>query len=301
MKERAVLRLPDEYSVELTLYPSMIYPLFSRVGKGEYAKVVGRYHGTSIKIAGSLAVAKNPRGVSARAAEEWLGIWYDPLEEVSKLSRSSRSRVEPLVEAYRGLRIAISSVDREYVFVSSFLSQNTSFHANTCRWISALAETYGPEFLEKPVDFSRAGSSYQLARLGKSYPIYREVEEPPDLGELRITLMRIPGVGPKVADAYLLFSRRAPESAPCDVHLRRIVARLGLVEYSALPAKNLCSKYYCWVESSCPKKGECLRYIFMRTYGKLSGFIQTASYLHDKLYCSRNRCGECPLREACSR
>ena len=248
-----------------------------------------------------MAGAESPRGLWTKVVEEWLGIWYDPLEEESKLPRSSRSRVDPLVEAYRELRIAISSADREYVFVSSFLSQNTSFHANTCRWVSALAETYGPEFLEKPVDFSRAGSSYQLARLRKSYSIYRGMREPLDLGELRIALMRIPGVGPKVADAYLLFSRRAPESTPCDVHLRRMVTRLGLVEYSVLPTKSLCSRYYCWVESSCPKKGGCLRFLLMRAYGKLSGFIQTASYLHDKLYCSRNRCGECPLREACSR
>lgn len=301
MEGRAVLRLPSEYSIELTLYPSMIYPLFSRVGESEYAKVVGRFHGTLIKIADSLAVAENPRGISTRVLEEWLGTWYDPLEEESRLPRSSRSRVAPLVEAYRGLRIAISSVDREYVFVASFLSQNTSFHSNTCKWISALAEAYGSEFLSGPVEFSRAGSSYQLARLERSYSAYREVKEPLDPGELRIALMRIPGVGPKVADAYLLFSRRAPESTPCDVHLRRIVARLGLVEYSALPAKSLCSRYYCWVESGCPRSGECLRSLLMSAYGKLSGFVQTASYLHDKLYCSKSRCGECPLREACSR
>ena len=182
------------------------------------------------------------------------------------------------------------------------MSQNTDFHTNTCRWIKKLSETYGSNFLERrDLRFATAGTSYQLARLEQTYPEFRQKTlDEEDPGSLRLKLLSIKGVGPKIADAYILFSSRHSESTPCDIHLRRFVDRLELVKYERLPSKNYCRKYYCWLKSECPVRGECLRFLMMNKYGGLSGWIQTIAYYHDKLYCSKRKCDICQLREICA-
>ncbi|MEW8997657.1 MAG: hypothetical protein AB2462_07540 [Thermoanaerobacter sp.] len=34
-------------------------------------------------------------------------------------------------------------------------------------------------------------------------------------------------------------------------------------------------------------------------FGKLAGWVQTASYVLDKIYCRKKRCSECGIREIC--
>ncbi len=284
------IKLPEKYSLSDTLYPSFILPFFDQ--NSFLVKKVGRYSGVKIRIGEGYAEVEGD--VPREYILEWLGLWFDPRAEAV-------SEVMVLVDAYSHLRLAVSSCDREYVFVSVFLSQNTDFHVNTYRWISKLSEIYGPEFLKKQgLRFTMVGSSYQLARLEQVYPTFENIKEERDPGLLRLKLLSIKGVGPKIADAYILFSSKHSESTPCDIHLRRFIDRLRLVEYRRLPSKSYCSKYYCWLKSECPVHEECLRFLLMNRYGGLSGWIQTIAYYHDKIYCSKRRCDACPLRELCS-
>ncbi len=285
-----IIKVPEKYSLWDTLYPSFIFPFFSQ--NNILVKNIGLYSGVKIRSKNGRFIVEGE--VPRDFILEWTGLWFTP--------RNGDDDIKVLIETYSHVRLAISSCDREYVFISVFLSQNTDFHTNTCRWIKKLSETYGPKFLEKKdLRFATVGTSYQLERLEQVYPEFcQKISNRKDPGSLRLKLLSIKGVGPKIADAYILFSSRHSESTPCDIHLRRFVDRLKLVEYQRLPSKNYCRRYYCWLESECPVCGECLRFLMMNKYGGLSGWIQTIAYYHDKLYCSKRKCNICQLREICA-
>jgi len=285
-----IIKMPEKYSFWDTLYPSFIFPFFKK--NGSFVKKIGLYSGVRIRIEDEELIVEGE--VPRDYVLEWTGLWFTP--------EGGKDKLKILIETYSRIRLAISSCDREYVFISVFLSQNTDFHTNTCRWIKKLSEIYGSNFLERiDLRFRTAGTSYQLARLEQTYPEFRQkILDEKDPGSLRLKLLSIKGVGPKIADAYILFSSRHPESTPCDIHLRRFVDRLGFIEYRRLPSKNYCRKYYCWLKSECPVHEECLRFLMMNKYGRLSGWIQTIAYYHDKLYCSKRKCSICPLRELCA-
>ena len=295
--EKVLIELPKQYSLHDTLYPSFTYPFFEYNNK--IVKVVGSFSGTVFYFKKSLIEIQFRDSIPSRFIKEWLGLWFDPSEFVGVLSSTDRRIAETIVKTYRNIRLSVSTCDRDYIFVSVFLSQNTDFHFNTVRWIRKLVSVYGPEFLKANPRFSIAGDSYQLKRLEKVFSTYKRIETCSDLGFLRMNLLSIKGVGPKTADAFILFSSKNSESTPCDVHLKRFIGRLGLVDFKKLPSKNYCSKYYCWFDSECPVKEECLRYLFMNKFRKLSGWIQTIAYLHDKKFCSKSRCEECSFRKLC--
>lgn len=53
-----------------------------------------------------------------------------------------------------------------------------------------------------------------------------ELEEMEDVEKLRIQLLRLPGVGPKVADCIMLFSMKKFEVFPIDVWVKRVMKEL---------------------------------------------------------------------------
>lgn len=61
-----------------------------------------------------------------------------------------------------------------------------------------------------------------------------------DLEEAREYLMKLPGVGPKVADCILLFSFNRKESFPVDVWIKRVMEELFLKEET--PKKDIAKK-----------------------------------------------------------
>ncbi len=98
----------------------------------------------------------------------------------------------------------------------------------------------------------------------------------------RETLMSLPGVGPKTADIVLSHAFSMPTIA-VDVHVARVAKRTGLVDADAGPKEV--------------KKA--LEGMVPRAEYRL---VDAAFVRHGKEYCrSRSpRCGECPLRRACS-
>jgi endonuclease III len=277
------LRAWEGYSLSATLAPSFVRALFAERG-GVYVKIAGRCRGASLWQEGEEVVGE---GCGEEELRYWSGLWLD--------RRLAEERAPLLAAAHRELGLSVSPYDRHLVFVAVFLSRATSWEGNVLRWcrgIFSRADTL-EELLE--LDFGRLGGSFQLKQLG---PALREYAEKAyglsDPWEARKALLRVRNVGPKLADAYLLFTGLDPSAAPVDRHALRMAARLGLA--GGPPRKELCARYRC---AECPAAPSCLRSILSRVYGPVAGWVQTAFYAHDTLFCARELCGSCPLSGVC--
>jgi endonuclease-3 len=97
----------------------------------------------------------------------------------------------------------------------------------------------------------------------------------------RVTLLGLPGVGPKTADIVLSYAFEKPAIA-VDVHVSRVARRLGLASDNSSPEQVKET-----LESLVPTE--------------LYRFVDNAFVKHGKEYCrnSNPRCCECFLNELC--
>ena len=288
------------FSLDLSLYPSFNLALSVKTVSDAWMIVAGRMRGVVFRQQeGNTIYYRN-------ACEEEIryltGVWFDPVEKASTLPRSARARIWPLIEEYKYLGLSINPYDKEWVFTAVFLSRNTDYHINTIRWCRALAEkTREPRMISEET-VKRAGSSYQLKQLPQALKEYYRLVEPLESrGEnmfvIRKAVLSIRNCGLKTAHAYLLFTRpQASSIVPCDTHFLNIARRLGFVDDYQLWNEKYCAKYDC---SNCPLQNKCIIGKTIKEYGELAGWIQTACYTHDKLYCMRRKCEQCRLKEIC--
>ncbi|MFQ5710379.1 MAG: endonuclease III domain-containing protein [Candidatus Geothermarchaeales archaeon] len=102
-------------------------------------------------------------------------------------------------------------------------------------------------------------------------------------GELRETLMSLPGVGRETADSILLYAADKLVF-PVDAYTRRVCSRLGLIESEGVDYEELRSLF----EDGLPRD--------LRVYGELRALLVRLG----KAYCRvKPRCKECPLVELC--
>ncbi|RLF08652.1 MAG: hypothetical protein DRJ69_06020, partial [Thermoprotei archaeon] len=151
----------------------------------------------------------------------------------------------------------------------------------------------------------------RLAELARGLPSV-ELEGPADLLSLdpavaRVLLLRgCRFLGPKTVDSFILTCFKAPDAAPCDIHLRTVSSRLGfLAPGLAYPSKQLCAGRSCRAQPlpglpKCGLEPRCLRAEIAKLKG-LAGWVQTLCYLHGSSTCrsSRPHCSECPIRREC--
>jgi len=266
--------------------PSFVRVLFVE-RDGALVKVAGWKRGARIWQEGEYVVGE---GCSAEELRYWAGLW---------LSREVIERNAPhLASAYRSVGLSASPYDRDLLFVPIFLSRATSWEINVVKWCRALfsrANTLD-ELLE--LDFRAVGGSFQLRQLKPALEEYRRLTHAlsGDPWIVRQRLLSIKYVGPKLADAYLLFTGLDASAAPIDRHAIRMSRRLGVAERFRVPMKALCMKYKC---DDCPASESCLRALLSAKFGEASGWVQTVFYLQDVMYCSRSACGVCPLRNSC--
>jgi endonuclease III len=273
----------EGYSLSATLAPSFVRALFEERG-GFYVKIAGHRRGARMWQEGEEVVGE---GCDEEELRYWSGIWLD------------RSLVEEkathLAAAHKELGLSVSPYDRHLIFVAVFLSRATSWEGNVLRWcrgIFSRADTL--EALLK-LDFVEFGSSFQLKQLGPALRRYAEqVHCVSDPWEVRRALLSLRNVGPKLADAYLLFTGLDPSAPPIDRHALRMTARLGLSGVS--PRRELCARYPC---PECPTAASCIRWALSSIYGSAAGWVQTAFYVHDTLFCSLSSCQLCPLSRVC--
>ena len=273
----------EGYSLSLTLAPSFVRALFEERG-GVYVKIAGRCRGARMWQEGEEVVGE---GCGEEELQFWSGLWLD--------RRLVEGKAPLLAAAHRELGLSVSPYDRHLIFVAVFLSRATSWEGNVLRWcrgIFSSADTL-EELLE--LDFTRFGGSFQLRQLGSALREYAgRAHALSDPWEVRRALLSVRNVGPKLADAYLLFAGLDPSAPPIDRHALRMAARLGLA--GSQPRKELCARYRC---PECPAVASCLRWELSSAYGPVAGWVQTAFYVHDTLLCSRGECCRCPLSGAC--
>ncbi len=294
MKLTLTLTVRD-YSLYLTMYPSFILTMFDMLDTNHYRKVCGVLRGLVMYQQGDSVVLEYESQIPEDYAYQVTGLWYDPSRYISDVESKCRDIVEHLVECARSIRIAVSRPDYIIVLVSTYLSRNTDYYTNVIRWVKALC-TRDPSLRNlTPDDIRKIGGSYQLRQLAEVFPQIRNFDLSEDLWTLRRSLLSIKYAGPKVVDAFLIFSGIATCLAPTDIHYMRFVRRLRLFPDTDIrqPQKTYCIRYTC---DNCPLATRCLTGLSYRTFGRLSAWIQTVSYVIDRMFCSNGNCLECPLR-----
>ncbi len=291
----------ERYSLDLTMMPSFLAALYERRGKGHWVKVAGFLAGRlELKQRGNVVEAYGMNVSEEELEREALletGLWHPPFEdEVSVLSAKMREAAEKLASKFSGVRLAISPRDFLWIFIAVVLSKRSKWQIFTRRWLRGLwTLTEGVE--EKLLKLSDenlkiVGTSYQLFEMKKTLLSFAKqrvdvVSEPP--ARARRLLMKCYGVGPKVADSTLLFTRGDSSLLPVDTHLIKVSKKLNLIkEGDKQPLKSFCLQYACNNEERrilqlpiCPLgvTGRCIREKLHEELKSLSGWFQTLAYL----------------------
>lgn len=282
MQEMIYIQSWEGFSLEETFKPSFIRPLFRRRGL-KYVKIAGKGKGAKLWQNGANVYCEDCNTLDLR---HWSGLWLGKEKIVE--------RAGSLFYAHRELGLAISPSDRHLIFIAVFLSRTTSWETNVLKWAGRIFEKDDIEELLR-LDFTKFGTSFQLRQLNRVFRQYVENVYPlEDPWEARRALLRLDYVGPKTADAYLLFTGIDSSATPIDRHALRMARRLGIA--GSPPRKELCTKHSC---GECPAYNTCLRAKLGNEYGTIAGWVQTVFYHHSTTYCSRQKCRECPFVGHC--
>ena len=281
--------------LKLTLTPSFTLALFEEIEYNTWVKVVGYEKGSTIRFKNGVV----EYDCSDKTVEYWTGEWFKPERYLDEVVEDQRTVVENILRIYSRVSLSVDPFDKNLLIVPIALSRRTDYARNVLRWCLAIWKR--TETLEGILrtDLSTIGNSYQLKQLKTVVKDFLDKVVPhldEDPSEIRRTLLTCRWIGPKTADAYLLFTGIDISTAPVDVHLKRMNFRIFRIPYKYEPTKPLCSRYEC---AECPHSEGCLRYLFTKDFKRLAGWLQTISYLHDRLYCSRSLCRECPLKSVC--
>lgn len=97
-----------------------------------------------------------------------------------------------------------------------------------------------------------------------------ELEKMEDVEKLRIQLLRLPGVGPKVADCIMLFSMKKFEVFPIDVWVKRVMKELYNEEIEKIEISN--KNHFKYPKNS--KENEKILEFANQKFGKIAGLAQ---------------------------
>lgn len=191
----------------------------------------------------------------------------------------------------RGLSVAAATSSVEdwlLVAYAAVLSRATSYQVNVLRWVRRVfwgAESF-EEIVERALGAPGVVASYQARVLaGVAEQVAEAVASGAGLGPcgLRERLLAVRGLGPKTANAVVLFTGLSTQCPPPDTHLARFVAeRLagpgavrGPVKEWCLEAGGTCS--------SCPYASRCPAGIVASLFRGAAGLVQTAAYTYYSL------------------
>lgn len=282
----------DGYSLSQTLYPSFTLSLLNKEGN-TYTKRIGLCNGLKLVDSVNSVKVLNTQ-CSLEYIRELCGITEDPLNIVDEVDQKFNDLYYYLLTRWRGVGLSTASNDFDHVFVSIFLSKRTSYHRNVLSWMSSLFKMVESidELSEIDVkNLIRSPQAIELNRVIKCYidkVRYNVIRG--NVDAVRLNLLEIKGVGPKVTYAFLLHAMRRTDFAPVDTHLMyfttKVLALRGLE-----PDKSVCLRYRC---DCC--KHQCILGNLRSFFGRALGYLQTVCYVHVKEFCKKVRCGECVLK-----
>ena len=301
------VEVPFDFYVSVTSGQSFRWGLYDERGNFRYAKrdsegymyaplygiVLGiKQEGKDLYFRASSDRVYVPHRKRYMSIEEFLPFYFSldaPVEEIEPLLKDKPE----LLHAYRkyiGVRI-LRQEATEILITFIFSAQNTV--KNIARTVNNLSL-----LLSEPIDFmgmriypfphlSRiANTSFDLLRRylpvrfdNRIYAlieasrrfsredIYRLHSSSMDYGSAHRELLKIKGVGPKIADCVLLFSLEHWEAFPVDVHIRRMVEKYFGDEIPIRKTRTLTNRVYREI-------GE----FFRRKYGRWAGWIQQYMY-----------------------
>jgi endonuclease III len=267
------------------------------------------------KINEDLEVAQKTRGQSVivmgrrpknkKEVIEKLGLWYD----AEALLERQPHEVKILFNQFP-VRFPKANVnDFEILLTAATLSPQVSWKDNTT-WVRMLYRRFKNKFSKiaevNPTELDyllREGLSeaelqkIKIRRLGyhasvlvKAFQDYNDklggnandLFEMPS-NEAKMALLRIYGIGPKIA-MFILQATHGDLSAPClDTHVFRTAKEIGFIRKEMIPYNtNLCDKYFgsC---NLCPAREECGTYRLMKfTAGSL---LSSLLYYYDSQKC----------------
>lgn len=315
----------EHYDLQRSFEPSFLSSLYENPARGRWIKIAGKLKGVRIEQSGRLLKASYPGRINRSRLGELIsletGLWHEAFEnKISEAPRSFRPILEALASSYPGVRIPIAPHDLQHLFLSVLLSKRADYRL-VRSWCAAIWKIVDDD-LER---LMRLGSE-ELEKITRSYQLYNALKSIRSATELfgslrsfqervlrmrpesaRTVLMKVWGVGSKVADSLILSAFKATHFAPCDTHLVRLIKALEPIRGFRLPDEKLCVKHACsdkLVEGfpSCPQYRSCLRGKLSSSLGELAGWFQTLAYIHGRLYCRKvkPRCDRCPLKPICS-
>jgi hypothetical protein len=250
----------------LSLYSSYILPLFDleevsggfifRKKHGAYRGLVCRFDKRNLETN-----CKIPRDWPEEVVYKTLGLDKHYLYQKLAAEVDGKGLVDTITLMY-------SPPDKTLVAYTIYLSQNTSYHTNTVRWVR--------ELLETGVIKSR---SYQVSWFMENKNLIRESTSLGDPLEEAARLLTLRGVGFKGSQAYLLYAHGLTEYAPLDRHYRALVS-----EYLNLPPpdKKFCLRAF-FNCGRCPLSGECVYSRLRSRLGYFNGVLQSIVYIAGSL------------------
>ena len=211
--------------------------LFEGVASGRYAKI--QYGNGILRIVGG----------KEKDRDFWAQ-YFDLSRDYSKIKRDFKKTDEKLATAVKfapGIRILNQEL---FETVISFIVSANNNIPRIMKIIETLSEQYGTEIkngyaFPTPEQLSRASvqdisdkthAGYRCAYILETAKRFEEegisVEKlyAMEREQARKTLMRLPGVGPKVADCILLFTGARQDVFPVDVWVKRVMGQLYLGE-----------------------------------------------------------------------
>ncbi|MET1101202.1 MAG: hypothetical protein ABWW69_01800 [Pyrodictiaceae archaeon] len=255
-------------NLDLSMYPSFLSSLYSFSSPGVWTRRLWPGKGSLLYQDGDRLCCSGD-WCSHRLLEGVSGAWC------IGACRSYRPRYQGLI-----VSAALEPIDRILVASAVVLSRRTSYATNVRRW---MLEIFGDKWsIEDAIERARRLRSPQPRALAMVFDKLVEVlDEADDPWRAREKLLRLPGIGPKTADAILLFTGLTTSVAPADTHLERQSYKLGIVG-ARRPAKQLClaGGPVC---HKCRYRGVCLSGRIVSAYDGAAGLVQTEAYVADRL------------------
>uniref|UniRef100_A0A7J2U5F5 HhH-GPD domain-containing protein n=1 Tax=Ignisphaera aggregans TaxID=334771 RepID=A0A7J2U5F5_9CREN len=173
------------------------------------------------------------------------------------------------------ITLLYSPGDADLILYAILLSRNTDYFTNTLRWFK--------QFVDRGVVEDRSYIPQQVLMLApKVKKLFTDAKNAKDI---IISLLTLKGIGVKSVTALLLHAYGETEYAPVDRHYKRYLEAI----YGELrePIKKICiaTKLNCLV---CKYKDKCF-YGVARSLGKLNGYLQSLTYLSERLSFARSR------------
>lgn len=301
--KRRIIDVDPRLDLYILIYPSFIFPLVS-VSQNKLVKIWGVCKDLTVYKNGSKLIIEHKDEDCLYYADDVLGIWSLPLS-ASTTSKKCKEFVELLIDNYGWIGIATSPLDDIEIFSSIYLSQNTDFHRNVVKWVQTMFIRY--RSIETIVDLdvdtvikdiSRSYQLLQFAQTLRHYLGYRRHILEGSISDVKHYLFSIKGIGPKIFNAYIMYIKKSTFHAPIDKNLIMFLEKFDstLDIISMMPRKDKCMRYAC---DNCPINNHCTYYRFYNVFGKLSGWIQTIAYIHNKLICKHGLCKSCILSTIC--